>query len=113
MHIALITAVAGITEATIPYNQGDAVGSWLIIKALVVTACLLTVTYGVLLVLKRKNLLPRYASKKATLLEVVESRQLSARTTIHLVRAGGEMTLISESSGHVAMKPLSGAETQP
>src|SRR5690348_17242399 len=113
MHATIITALAGMADAPIPYSQEDAVSGWLIIKVLLVTAILLAVTYGALLVMKRKNLLPGSVQRKDTILEVVESRRLSARTTIHLVRTGKDLTLISESSANVEMRPLPSSEAQP
>jgi len=91
-----------IASNPIPFNSDDGLGAWLLIKTLVVAACLLLATYGVLLLLKRKGLLPSLTKpRQSRRLEVVESYRLSQRTTLFLLRRDDKTILVSESTAVV------------
>lgn len=101
--ILLMAVTAGSAAANpIPYGDGDGLSAWLFIKVMLITVALLATTYALLLLLRKKNLLPAQGKAARGVLEVVDRCRLGPRTTLYLVRNGSELVLITDSNQHVS-----------
>lgn len=90
----------------LPFQTGTTASGEYLLKALLLTAVLLAVCYGLLWLGRRYGLIRVRAGAPRRELELLESLRVNVHTCIHAVRFRGRMFLLTESSRQISMQPL-------
>lgn len=102
MHILLITAA--VATERLSYRESDPALGAMLFKALLLTAGLLALALGLLLLARRFGWLPA-AARANTVdgMKVMASRRITPHTSVFVIRHDGQDFLLTESSRQVTL----------
>lgn len=96
------------TANPLPFQTGTTASGDYLLKALLFTAILLAVCYGLLWLGRRYGLIRVRTGTSRRDLELIESLRVNVHTCIHAVQFQGRTFLLTESSRQVSLQPLDG-----